>query len=293
MELKQLAYFVAIVEEGTLSAAAKRLHVAQPPVSYQLKLLEEEFGVQLVVRGPRRISLTDAGKVLYMRARSILNMTDTTQTVMADLCAGHTGTLSIGTKFSSAAVLLSPPMVAFYKSHPDVRIELYSGQSFELIDYVKDGVVNVAIVGMPFEDPDEKLGLLPLPMERMVAVAHQDFLPPTDSISLTALRGLPLIVNRSMEVSLVAACRQLGFAPRIYCRTTDSRTSLMWANANLGVAIVAETVVDVMAMRDEMRCKAIEEMGLQSQSAIIWRKGSYLSAATRAFLQMFGLGASL
>ena len=59
----------------------QRLHVAQPPVSYQLKLLEEEFGVQLVVRGPRRISLTDAGKVLYTRARSILHMTDTTQTL--------------------------------------------------------------------------------------------------------------------------------------------------------------------------------------------------------------------
>ncbi len=79
MDFKQLEYFKAIVEEGTISAAARRLHMSQPPLSYQMKMLEEELQVQLFLRGTKRITLTEAGKVLYERAGSLLTMTDITK----------------------------------------------------------------------------------------------------------------------------------------------------------------------------------------------------------------------
>ena len=76
MEIRQLEYFRAVVEEGTVSGAAKVLKMTQPPVSYQMKMLEEELNVQLFFRGTKKITLTEAGKVLYARSGSILKMLD-------------------------------------------------------------------------------------------------------------------------------------------------------------------------------------------------------------------------
>lgn len=79
MEIKQLEYFRAIVDEGTISGAARTLHMTQPPLSYQMKMLEEELQVQLFIRGSKKIRLTEAGKALYVRAESLLTMTDITK----------------------------------------------------------------------------------------------------------------------------------------------------------------------------------------------------------------------
>ena len=72
MDLKQLGYFIAIVEEGSISAAAKQLHISQPPLSAQLRRLEEELGVPLIERGPRRVTPTEAGRALYRQAKRLL-----------------------------------------------------------------------------------------------------------------------------------------------------------------------------------------------------------------------------
>ena len=79
MEMKQLEYFCAIVEAGTISGAAKALHMTQPPLSYQMKMLEEELEVQLFLRGTKKITLTEAGAALYERAGSLLKMADITK----------------------------------------------------------------------------------------------------------------------------------------------------------------------------------------------------------------------
>ena len=79
MNIKQLEYFIAIAEEHQITAAAKRLHISQPPLSYELAKLEKELGCQLAVRGPRSVSLTEAGKVLYERALRIVALTQATE----------------------------------------------------------------------------------------------------------------------------------------------------------------------------------------------------------------------
>lgn len=79
MDIKKLKYFVTIVEEGNISAAAKKLHISQPPLSSQIKLLEEELNLKLMERGPRNITLTRAGKLLYKRAKNIIDLANTTK----------------------------------------------------------------------------------------------------------------------------------------------------------------------------------------------------------------------
>ena len=96
MDVRQLKYFMAIAEEGQISRAAKRLHISQPPLSLQLKLLEEKLGVQLIERDTRSMKLTQAGHMLYQRAEQILGMIDTASKEVREYHGGVHGMLSIG-----------------------------------------------------------------------------------------------------------------------------------------------------------------------------------------------------
>ncbi len=134
MELKQLEYFKAIVEEGTVSGAARILHMTQPPLSYQMKMLEEELQVQLYLRGTKKITLTDAGKVLYSRACSLLTMTDITkrEVIVLDpmLATGGSAIDAIKllkdkgvTNIKFLCIIAAPEgLDALCKAHPDVQI---------------------------------------------------------------------------------------------------------------------------------------------------------------------------
>ncbi|MDD6032428.1 MAG: LysR family transcriptional regulator, partial [Oscillospiraceae bacterium] len=95
MDLKQLSYFVTVVQEGSISAAARRLYLSQPPLSAQMKALEEEFGCVLFERGARKIQLTQAGRLLYDRATALLEMSEMTRREMLDYQRGSEGTLRL------------------------------------------------------------------------------------------------------------------------------------------------------------------------------------------------------
>lgn len=108
MDIRQLKYFLTITEEEQITAAARRLRIAQPPLSQQMKGLEDELGITLFKRGPRHIQLTDAGKLLANRARQILELSDSTVREIDDFKRGLKGTLSIGTVSSSGNIFAQP-----------------------------------------------------------------------------------------------------------------------------------------------------------------------------------------
>lgn len=286
MNLKQLVYFVTVIEEGTISAAAKKLYVGQPLVSYQIKTLEEEFGLQLLRRGARHTTMTEAGAAFYERARHILGLTEVTQKMMADMKAGLKGTLYIGAKCTSASVLLNPSVVSFYKTHPDIQIIVQYGRTFELINSLLEGIVEVAVVHLPFEQVSG-IAHLPLPKEHILAVGTCAFLPDAPSLSISALEQVPLIIHKSLIPKIEEACSAAGFAPRIYCITEDARTSLMWANAEVGVAIVPHSNAEVVALREQMRLLLVTGEHMQTQSALIWRSDAPLSPLAQSFLDVF------
>ena len=114
MDIRNLKYFVTIVEEGKISQAAKRLNIAQPPLSQQLKALEYELGVTLFERHTRKLIITEEGKLLYKRAKKILELVEGTKEEMRELSEGTKGTLSIGTIATLGAELL-PSRVRDFK----------------------------------------------------------------------------------------------------------------------------------------------------------------------------------
>ena len=151
MDLKQLQYFIAVVEEENISAAARKLHMSQPPLSHQIKLLEQELGVRLLERGPRKVILTDEGKLLYKRAHHMLELADTTIRELEECRKGHAGTLHIGTVSTSGAVMTDDRVLAFHRAYPHIRFEIHEGNTIELIDWIEAGIIELAVIRTPFK----------------------------------------------------------------------------------------------------------------------------------------------
>lgn len=275
---------MAIAEEGQITAAAKRLHMAQPPLSQQMKLLEMELGVELFERGHRRIQLTEAGKLLYDRARQILSLTDSTRREITDLRQGLRGTLYIGTVSSSGSIILSPAMNDFHEKHHGVRFEIYDGNTFDVIDMLTKGLVEIGIVRTPFKG--ELFHARTLNKEPMIAAmtADLDWCPGRSTILLEELAGRPLIIYRRFDQLLHETCAAHDFSPTLFCRNDDARTTILWANAGLGIAVAPASAFE-LAAHDKLTVKVIDEPALRTGITAIWLKGRYLSSLGKTFLE--------
>ncbi|HAB59653.1 MAG TPA: LysR family transcriptional regulator, partial [Lachnospiraceae bacterium] len=129
MNIKQLQYFLTVAEAGSITAAAKRLHISQPPLSNQMQLLENELGTKLFERGSRKITLTYAGQILYNRAQTIVDLSSAAIREITDLGTGLQGTIHLGTISSCGVVLLDKHIKHFHNQYPDVNFELYEGNT--------------------------------------------------------------------------------------------------------------------------------------------------------------------
>ncbi len=289
MDLKQLMYFVTVVEEGSITAAAKRLHLSQPPLSHQMKCLEQELGLQLMERGARHITLTAAGKVFYQRAQNLLQLADSTQKEMRAIRQGLAGTLTLGACWSSGSELLTTWFSAFHNRFPNICFELFEGNTLELIGLLNANVIEIALVRTPFkEERDaryEKIRLLPEPM---VVYGTKEMMQglPQNLLSLKDLENKPLVTYRRRQEPIYNAFSKYGIQPLFLCKSDDARTTRMWASAGLGIAIIPRSALP-MVHDSRMVHAEIDEKDLVSQLCAIWKKDQGLSAIAKSFLEIF------
>lgn len=273
MDIRQLLYFTTIAEEGSISAAAKKLHLSQPPLSYQMKLLEEELHLPLIERSARGIALTEAGRVLYKRAQGILELSELTRKEMLAMASGFTGTLHIGTVSSSGASLLGWRIPAFHQKHPQIGFAIHEGNTFELMEMLESGLIELAIVRTPFHN--DQLNCLYLSPEPMIAAGAASFfpagMPSGQPISLELLGHAPVILYRRFEKILLSLCEQKGITPQVFCIADDARTTLMWAEAGLGVAVVPQSAYRIMPHHNMVYGELSEE-DLHTRIAAVCKK---------------------
>ena len=288
MDIRQLLYFTTIAEEGSISAAAKKLHLSQPPLSYQMKLLEEELHLPLIERSARGIALTEAGRVLYKRAQGILELSELTRKEMLAMASGFTGTLHIGTVSSSGASLLGWRIPAFHQKYPQIGFAIHEGNTFELMEMLESGLIELAIVRTPFHN--DQLNCLYLSPEPMIAAGAASFfpagMPSGQPISLELLGHAPVILYRRFEKILLSLCAQKGITPQVFCIADDARTTLMWAEAGLGVAVVPQSAYRIMPHHNMVYGELSEE-DLHTRIAAVCKKGCSLSWAAQQFLEIF------
>lgn len=283
MNLKQMEYFTAIVNEGSISAAAKTLHISQPPLSTQMKLLEEELGLTLFERGSRSILLTDAGRVLYQRVQGILDMTDSVLKELERMGRGLHGSLRLGMISSVETEPIIERIAAFRRKYPQVNFRIYEGNTYQLLDKLNTGLIEAAMVRSPF--PEDAYDCFYLDEETMMAVGARDLFPHpgAGSISPNDLAGCPLIVYRRWEGVLNRLLPQKD--QNYLCVNDDARTSLTWAETGCGIAIVPASIA--RCVHPDIIMKPLSAQGFTTRITLIRRKNASLSSVTSEFFRFF------
>jgi DNA-binding transcriptional LysR family regulator len=246
MELRHLRYFVAVAEECHFGRAAQRLHIAQPPLSQQIKQLEAELGVQLLTRSTRRVELTPAGAQYLERARSILANVDAARDEAQLIRDGRMGRVTIGFTGSATYELL-PGMSRMLRTELpglelDLRGELLTPSQ---VAGLVDGTLDIGFLRPPVQVPEVEVH--PLRREPLVVV-----LPETHEqagqarVALADLAEESFITYPSQHRSVVHdavldACQTAGFTPRA-TEVAETSTLVSFVAAGLGVALVPESV---------------------------------------------------
>lgn len=285
MDIKQLQYFLTICEEGQITAAAKRLHMAQPPLSYQLKMLEEELGVELVLRGRHRIQLTDAGELLREKAEQICRLCDDTKKEVQDAKQQVAHQLRIGIVSSSHHAFLENGIQKFHHDYPKVSFVLKEGNTFQVLDLLEKGMIEIGVVRTPF--PQKNVKAIPFWEEGMVAVCDtSQSLSKDDRLKLQDLTNVPLIYYERYASLLEDCFLQSGLLPTCFCINQDARTSLLWAKAGLGVTIVPKSAVALID-HENLRIYDIDHPRLTTSIHIISMKDRYLSETAQTFIDYY------
>ncbi|WP_413760831.1 LysR family transcriptional regulator [Streptomyces sp. MMBL 11-3] len=288
MELRQLEYFVAVVEEASFTKAAARLHVAQPGVSAQIRRLERKLGQELLDRSGRLVRPTEVGAAVLPYARAALTAITDTRLVVDELTGLLRGHVAIGMVPACGGFDLPALLAEFHQDHPSVEITLSEGNSETMIESLRDGRLDAAFVALPGSAGPGPTGLAThvVADERLVAtVSPGDPLATRKEITLDDIRDRTLISlppGTGMRTSLDAVCAKAGITPRIGFEAGNPSTLAELAGWGLGVALLPES----LARSHPARLCAIPfaHPELRGQVALGWRLEGPVSPATRAFI---------
>jgi len=254
MEFRHLRYFLAVADAGHMTRAAERLGIQQPPLSLQIKALEEELGVVLFQRHPKGVALTDAGRQFEQEARRLVDEMAAMQGRMARVARGELGVLNIGFTSSAAAHAFTPEALrACRRAWPGITLSIREDHAAGITEAVASGRLHCGLIRVPVSQPDHLSFevLLREPVLVALPVDHALADPASGSVgrrgpralALTELRQEGFILVRQpgapgLYANLLALCEAQGFRPRIAAEVERMVTSLNLVAAGVGIAVV-------------------------------------------------------
>ncbi len=291
MELRQLEYFVTVADERNFTRAAEKVHVAQPGVSAQIRRLERELGQRLLDRHPVR--LTPAGAAVLPYARAALAAVAGARHAVDELAGLLRGQVAVGA-VTSHDVDLPGLLAGFHRDHPAVGITMAEGNSDDLIDDLRAGRLDAAIISVGAADP-AGIALEVVTDQPIVAAVSPDHeLAAHPVITLDTLRGRDLISlprGTGLRARLDEACAAAGFTPRIAFEAGDPRVLAQLAAHGLGAAILPGELA--AARSAELRSITITRPELRGRLVFGWRADGPAGPAgvelvRRARAELFG-----
>ena len=209
--MQALAVFIAVAEEKSFSAAAKKLSLTQPTVSFHIDGMERKFGCPLFIRTRRGAELTVYGRTLYENTRDVQDLLDRTERKLQDLCRGVAGQVTIGAGTIPGEYILPPLLADFLRDHPGVSVRLVSGDSRSIYEQWQNGKLAICIIGFPPSPADEAQ---PVWFDELVAVVADRLLATMPrQLAPQDLRRYPLVIRQESSSSrsvVVQALRELG-----------------------------------------------------------------------------------
>jgi LysR family cys regulon transcriptional activator len=292
MKLQQLKYLLAIADNGlNITAAAERLYTSQPGVSKQLKLLEEELGLQLFTRKGKSLgSITAAGEQVIERARLIMQEVENIRSLASDYYQEEEGTLSIATTHTQARYVLPGVIKEFRKRYPRVSLNLHQGTSEQIADMVAANEIDFAIATGSHELFANLLLVPSYRWDRKILVPNDHALTRLDrKLTLHDLAEYPLVTyvfSFGGQSSLKKAFSKEGLEPDVVFTARDADVIKTYVRMGLGVGIVASMAEDCDDRKD---LTAIDAEGLfpRSTTWIGFRKDGVMRRYMFDFARLF------
>lgn len=289
MEIRQLKAFLAIAEAKTFTAGARRVNVTQAAISMQIRQLEDEVGLQLFTRTPRRVILTEAGEYLLERARKILREHDSAIAEIAEVAGAEYGRLRIGTASGTFAMNQLPDIMQKLKEKfPNSELTVSSGTSQRLVDKIMHGEVDTAFVSLPVDNLN--ISTESLFSDEIVAVAHPKHpLAKEKYISAATLAGEKLILGerggntrRMIDEFFQAA----NVRPNITMELSRQEAVNNMVEAGLGVGMAGAKSVAKEIRAGKMVAWLIEGAEIKWELGLARLRGGHFSPIAKEFAML-------
>jgi DNA-binding transcriptional LysR family regulator len=271
VELRQLEYFVAVAEEANFTRAAARVHISQSGISAQIRQLETDLGATLIDRSGRRATLTEAGSAALPHARAALACAATLRQTVDEVNGLIRGHLVVGMVTACTVTPLFDSLAAFHLAHPGVAVSLVEDNSDRLIDRVRSGTVDVALVGTAGGPPDDLESLLIVSEGLAGAVLPDHPLAARRHTTLRILTAYPIVclpAGTGIRAVLDQACAAQGLQPVIALEASAPAAVLDLAARGLGVAVLSESMV--AAECDRLSAITLDDIHTPAILAIVW-----------------------
>ena len=290
MNFKQLEYFSAVAEAGSISGASRALHVAQPPISRQLALLEDELGATLFLRTNKGVVLTEAGQCLWQQSRQMLQSLRTMADSVRDVNSGVRGQLKLGVIYSDVQIATGL-LKEYHERFPQVELYVRMGSPGDLLGDLGRGELHVLFLRSQSERSRSlrELVLGEDPLE-LVMRAETDPAPGQEAVPLEALRDAPMCLLRSGDLwgygrDLLEECRRAGFSPNVVCHCYDTPMEMQMVQAGFGVGFLPKSAA---ADQPGVYTKPVQEFSARSYPILVWEDSLYLAGCVRRFVELAG-----
>jgi DNA-binding transcriptional LysR family regulator len=271
MELRQLEYFIAVAEEANFTRAAERVHISQSGVSAQIRQLEHDLGATLIDRSGRSASLTAAGAAALDHARAVLASVDAVRKAVDGVNGLIRGRLVIGMVTACTVTPLFDALAAFHLAHPGVEITLIEDNSDRLVERVRTGAADLALIGASGIAP---LGLnaLPIVSERLVAAVPPGHpLAERARATLDEISAYPIVsmpAGTGVRTVFDQGCAAKGIRPDIALQASAPGAVADLAIRGLGIAILSESMA--ASHHGRLKALAIDDIETPAVLALIW-----------------------
>ena len=284
MDIRVLQYFLAVAREQTISGAAESLHITQPPLSKQLKELEEELGKQLFIRGSRGITLTREGMLLRKRAEEIVSLVEKTKSEVSTSDETVSGDIYIGGGETEGMRLIVRVVKQVQEQYPGIRFHFFSGDGYDVAERLDRGLVDFGTLIEPIDMSKYDYLRLPRPDTWGLLLRKDHPLAQQASIRPEQLRDVPLISSRQMEGE-EGLSGWLGYDHkklRVVATGNLVNTLALAAEEGIGCLLTLNELVDISGERN--LCFRPLEPKLESWMYIAWKKYQVFTRAAEVFI---------
>ncbi|MDO4475338.1 MAG: LysR family transcriptional regulator [Lachnospiraceae bacterium] len=284
MDLRALSYFVTVAQELNFSHAAEKLNMSQPPLSNQIRQLEEELGSQLFIRGKRKLTLTDAGRLLYRRATQLLELADTTKQDMLSFGKELTGCISIAMVEGRAPYLVGEWIRGFHEEFPLATFKLWNGSGDDVLDRLAKGLADMAIIAAPFDEEHlEGFTVGREPWVALISREHPLYREDGEVVRLMELSGEPLIIpaRHSRQEAIERWFHEKGAQLNVLATNSSYIDAVALVERNAGIALFPHTTY---TKSPTFTARMVGSPSKYAEYVLVWNKGRMPIGAAGAFV---------